>query len=187
MLKRVSDNVAKAKKPEDLDGILVDLQKFQNDRNGGYNPENQSLVQQVSAAFEFTKLWQNYLSHLASGQTQLVTQDLQNLSQNNYGVGIIPRSQILDRLAAPDTAPPATTAPSAPAPDPQALAIENILKNVKTLDDIEPALEKIGPLRPNNGPAQNAYNTLAPLAQLYLSIKAGVPTNKPELWEQLSG
>ena len=173
LLKRVSDDVSKAKKAEDLDGLLVDLQKFQGDRNGGYNAENQALYQQVAGAFEFTKLWQNYLSHLAAGQTQLATQDLQSLSQNNYSVGIMPRSQILDLLAGLTTAPKDAAA----TPPPPPTAVETILKSIKALDDMEPALWRIAPLRPNNEQAQQAYNSLVPYVQLYTDVKAGVPTN----------
>ena len=171
LLKRTSDDVAKAKKPEDLDDLLVELQKFQNDRSGGYNPENQGLYQQVASAFEFTKLWQNYLSHLANGQGQLATQDLQNLSQNNYGVGIIPRSQILALLAPPAAPPDKDETPAATSP------AEGILKGITTLDEMEPALRKLESLRQNDGQAQTAANNLAPLVQLYTSVKAGLPAN----------
>jgi hypothetical protein len=176
LLKRVSDTVAKAQKPEDVDGILADLQKFQSNGNGGYNPENQALYQQVSSAFQFTKLWQDYLSHLATGQTQLAIGDLQSLSQDNYGVGIIPRSQILERLTALKTAPP-TTSTNTAGVTPSKSPVENILKGIKTLDDMEPALEQLAALRSNDAQAQQAYYNVAPLAQIYTSVKAGLPLN----------
>ena len=176
LLKRVfSEEAAKATKPEDLDGLLVELQKFQTNRYGGYNVENQALFQQVSGAFEFTKLWQNYLSHLATGQTQLVINDLQNLSQNNYAVGIIPRSHILELLAA-------CTNPQkgAPGEGPSPTTAESIVENIKTLDDMEPALKQLKQLQstnPSNGDLQQMYFSLAPLVQTYNDVKAGAPSN----------
>jgi hypothetical protein len=175
LLKRVSDAVTKAQKPEDLDGILVDLQKFQNGGNGGYNQENQALYQQVSGAFEFIKLWQDYLSHLATGQTEQAINDLQNLSRNNYGVGIIPRSQILDRLTALSR--PTTEGKSASEAAPATSQAEAILKGIKGLDDMEPTLGQVGALRQADPQAQQAYNRLYPLVQIYTSIKAGLPAN----------
>ncbi len=163
LLKRVAEEVGTAKKAADLDGIIADLQKFLDDRYG-FNSENQAHYQEVSAGFDFAKLWQNYLSHSASGQTQLAVSDLQNINQNNYALGILPRSQILDRLTAVAAASTSTT--------PEAVTI---LKNIKTLDEMEPALKQLSQLPQNDPATSRAYNNLAPMVQLYTSIKTGLP------------
>jgi len=96
-LQRAKDAVNSAKKPDDLDPILFDLQKYENNGVGGPTvaPDNQDLQRQLIAALEFTKQWQNYLSHLTSGDVSQARNDLFALSQNNYGPSLIPRSRIL--------------------------------------------------------------------------------------------
>ena len=168
LLKHVSEEINKAKKPEDLDGLLVELQKFQGDRYGSYGGENQALSQQISGAFEFTKLWQNYLSHIATGQGQLATSDLQSLSQNNYGVGLIPRSQILALLAS------STSSPRNAGQTPPAIsAAEKIVKGIKTLDEMEPALQQLNSM--SDVQSQMERTNLASLVQTYEALKAGLP------------
>ena len=178
LLKRVSDTITSAKKADELDGLLVDLQKYQNNRNGGYGytPETQALYQQVSSAFEFTKAWQNYLYHQSTGETQLAENDLQNLSQNNYGVGIIPRSRILERLTAITTTGKGGTGTGTVSVS-STSAVDDILKGIKTLDDMEPALKQLEPLRQNNTQAREAYISLLPLVQVYVNVKAGLPSS----------
>ena len=174
LIARAAQDITQAKKPEDLDALITEMGKHQNMRNGG-NPSlqgNQELIQQFSSAFEFTKQWQNYLAHVASGQTDQAHNDVQSLSQNNYGVSLIPRSKLL-ALAAPEkiTAPNAASATSTPVAQAQA-----ILNGMKTLDDIEPALAKLAPLRQADmAELQNMYINLSQLLQSYRNLKAGLP------------
>jgi hypothetical protein len=181
LLKRVSTTVANAKKPEDLDDLLVELQKFQNDRNGAYDPGSQALYQQVTNAFEFVKIWQNYLSHTATGQGQLANQDLQNLSQNNYSVGIIPRSEILALLSSSSAS--QTHGQTGMGDQQVALASEemDIVKNVNSMDDLEPALQKLNDLQSKNPGdyirGRPEVLRLVAVIRTYESIKAGLPVD----------
>lgn len=179
-LKHVSDEVSKAKKAEDLDGVLAELQKYNMNRSGGYDPGSQALVQQVSQSFEFVKLWQNYLSHMENKQGQLATNDLQSLSQNNYNVSLVPRSEILRLLASAKDLPPGDGNGNGEninsGQNARTVEAEKIISDIKTLDDMEPALRKLDPLRLNNNQAaQNCFNGLDPFVQLYINVKAGLP------------
>jgi hypothetical protein len=163
LLKRLADKVGSAQKASDLDGILIDLQKFLDDKYG-FNSANPANYQQIAGALEFGKLWQNYLSHSASDQGQLALNDLRNIDQNNSALGIVPRSQILDRLTA-------ETKLLANTPSP-AIAI---IKNIKSLDEMEPALKQLSQLPQNDSVTSRAYSGLIPLVQLYTSVKSGLP------------
>jgi hypothetical protein len=174
LIQQAGAQILKAKKPEDLDDMIAQLQKSQGNRygGGGITPGNQALYQQVAGALEFTKQWQDYLSHLATGQTELATRDLQSLSQNNNVSILIPRSKLLEleapgKMPAPITS--TSTAPAAPSP------VQVIFDDMKTLDDVEPAMQRLAPLRPGNGEAQNAYNMLSQLLNDYHNLKAGLP------------
>ena len=171
LLKHLSDVVAKADKPQDLDDVFVQLQKIVSNRYG-YYAENQALYQNVSTAFEFTKLWQDYLSRLNSGQMQLAMTDLQNVNQNNYGAGIIPRSQLLARISASMAA---TTGKGTGKDDEAPPEVANILQGIKSLDDMEPALRRLSELPQTNPQVAKAYSNLALVVQVYTRMKASLP------------
>lgn len=168
LLKRLSEITAKATKAAELDETLDGLQRIRGDRYS-YYAEDQPLFQRVTAAVEFAKLWQDYLSHLATGQAQLALTDLQSINQNNYGAGLIPRSQLLDRMAA---APPAEGKPEAVATP---LEVVEIIRGIKTLDDMGPALQRLAALPQSNPQTARACANLAPLVQAYTSVKASLP------------
>lgn len=176
LMTRAGQAITQAKKPEDLDALISEMGNHENSRYGGNSAlqGQEQLVQQFASAFEFVKQWQNYLAHLNNGQTSEARADLQNLSQNNYGSNLIPRSKLLalqapDKLASPGGAAPG--AGSTPVAQAQA-----ILDGIKTLDDIQPALDKLEPLRQANmGELQNVYFALAQVQQSYQNLKAGLP------------
>ena len=176
LMTKAGQAITQAKKPEDLDDLIAEMSKHQNNRYGG-NPAlqaNQQLFQEFSSACEFVKQWQNYLAHLANGQTDQARSDLQMLSQNNYGDGLLPRSKLLE-LEAPDkmlahtgTVTPVTSTP--------ALQAQAILDGMKTLDDIKPALVKLEPLRQSDTQElQFVCNELSQMRSNYDDIKAGLP------------
>lgn len=167
LIKSASDAITQAKKAEDLDAIVAQLQKFLGDKYG-FNSENQALYQQAESACAFSKLWQDYLAHLNRGQTQLAAGDLQSALAADQGSGLIPRSHMLALLA--DTT-RANAGPSAAASS----ETEKILNGIKTLADMEPALHQLARLAQNDPQASLASAQLAPLVQLYTSVKAGLP------------
>jgi phage gp16-like protein len=171
LIQRVSDKVTQATKPEELDGVIADLQKHQGNRNGAGAAQNQALYQQATAALEFVKKWQDYLSHTATGQTELARQDVESLTQNNTSADFVPRSKLL-ALAAPGRI---TATSGKPDAAPPVSPVQAITDGIKTLDDLALALTKLAPLRTNNGEAQNAYNSIDQMLQSYRNLKAGLP------------
>jgi hypothetical protein len=175
-LQRATDAVNSAKKPEDLDPVLFDLQKYENNGVGGPTvaPDNQDLQRQLIAALEFTKQWQNYLSHLAAGDVNQSRNDLQALSQNNYGPSLIPRSRIL-ALMNGRQAPAAAN--NAPAPAPEVPEAQKIIDGINTLDDLQPALGKLNDLAGQDEIARGDAQALAPMVEVYGDLKNGLPTS----------
>jgi hypothetical protein len=176
LFQRIHDAVLSATKPSDLDGLLADLQKYQNryGYNGYPNGEDiQRLSQQVNGAYQFVCSWQDYLSHKNQGQIQLAQNDLRNLLQNSVAsAAIIPRSAILAMAAELNP----TGEQNAKAP---ASTAAEIIRGIKTLDDMEPALQRLNALRQNNdiGTFQPFCDILATYVTTYDNIKAGVPEN----------
>lgn len=168
LLKRLTEVASKTAKALDLDELFDALNRIKNDRYSYYT-EDASLYERVASACEFTRLWQDYLSHSAAGQVQLALTDLQNVNQNNYGAGIIPRSEILDRIAG------CVAGKGAPEPAKAPPEVAEILKGVKTLDDLEPALQRLAQLPEGNPKTAKAYGNLAPLVQAYTNVKASLP------------
>ncbi|MCE0497365.1 MAG: hypothetical protein LV481_05395 [Methylacidiphilales bacterium] len=180
VLDRAKDAILKAQKPADLDAVLQELQKAQSLPNGMsypgmFYPGAQNSVQRLSAAYQFTTGWQDYLSALAGGQTEQAGNYLRNLSQNGYGITVIPRSEILQRIQ--DLGKAKTDVKTA-APGPSA---EDIFNNIKTLDEMEPALRQIQAMRSVNGgydnDAQQIINQLSQYVRVYNDVRAGLPSN----------
>jgi hypothetical protein len=179
LLQRAAHDIPQAKKPEDLDNLIEAMGEHSGNRyGGGYAmTEDQSLNQQFSSAFEFAKQWQNYLSHLATGQVDLAHNDLLNLSNNDAGLGLIPRSKLLAMAGQPVPVSPApgSTSPAAPTPLSQAQAI---LDDIKTLDDLEPARKKLEPLwHADMGDLQGSYQSLTQMEDAYRNLRAGLPAS----------
>jgi hypothetical protein len=176
LLQRVRETVNTAKKPEDLDPVIFEMQKYQN--NGfGFNPMvaagNQEHLPQIFAALEFTKQWQNYLSHMAAGETEQAHNDLSQLSQNNYGASLIPRSRLLALMAVPASPPPDNATVAAPATG----DAQKIVDSIHTLDDLEPALGKLNEIAAQDGAAREYAQRLAPMVEVYGDLKNGLPTS----------
>jgi len=177
LLTRAGAAIAQAKKPEDLDALIEEMAKHGNNQYGGNSAleSDRELQRRFSSASEFVKQWQNYLAHMANGQTDQARNDLQNLSNNNGGEGLLPRSKLLE-LEAPDKLIAQTPKPVPAVSGPVAQA-QAILDGIKTLDDIKPALTKLEPLRQGNSQElQNVYNQLSTVSMNYEEMKAGLPT-----------
>lgn len=163
-----------AKKPEDLDPVLFDLQKYENGNFlSGITPDNQELYQQLVGGVQFAKEWQNYLSHMATGQTDMARSDLSSLSQNNYGAGLIPRSRILALLANPPAPNPGDATPVAN----NGLDYWKMIEAMNSLDDLEPTLDRLNALSANDATARGYAERLAPMVEIYGDLKSGLPTS----------
>ena len=176
LLTRAGTAIAQAKKPEDLDDLIAEMGTHANNQYGGNSAlqGDQELLRRLTSANEFVKQWQNYLAHLANGQTDQARNDLQALSNNNGGEGLLPRSKLLE-LEAPDKLVAQGAKPSPVVSGPVAQA-QALLDGMKTLDDIKPALAKLEPLRQADMQAlQNVSNQLNQIQENYEDLKAGLP------------
>jgi hypothetical protein len=173
-LQHAKDAVNSAKKAEDLDPVLFDLQKYENNGMGGLAiaPSNLDLQRQLIGALEFTKQWQSYLSHLAAGDFNQTRNDLQALSQNEFGPGLIPRSRILELMRNPPAPVPAGNAPS-----PEVSAAQKIVDCIATLDDLPTALTKLNDLAAQDQVAREYAQHLSPMVEVYEDLKNGLPTS----------
>jgi len=175
-LQRAKDAVNAAKKAEDLDPVLFDLQKYENTGMGGLAvaPGNAGLLRQLLGALEFTKRWQDYLSHLAAGDAAQARNDLQALSQNAMGPGLIPRSRLLALMSGREAVAPAA---NVPAPTPEMPEAQKIIVGMNTLEDMSPALEKLNALAQQDELAREDAQCLAPMVEVYGDLKNGLPTS----------
>jgi hypothetical protein len=176
LLTRAGTAITQAKKPEDLDDLIEEMSKHANNQYGGNSAlqGDQELVRRLNSAYEFVKQWQNYLAHMANGQTDQARNDLQALSNNNGGEGLLPRSKLLE-LEAPDKLVAQGVKP-APAVSGPVVQAQSLLDAMKTLDDVKPALARLDPLRQSDmQELQNVYNQLSQIEQNYEDLKAGLP------------
>jgi hypothetical protein len=181
VLKRLAAVIAQATKPSDLDEILIELQKYQNP--GYSNPmtteDQQRLVQEANMAFQFATGWQDYLSSMGTGNIEQARNELSNLAQNSFGVTIVPRSHLLELMNPPQPVSVMQTGTLPPPPPPAAAepTVDDILDQVKTLDQMEGALKQIESLKRTLSPEENAaVVTFQNYVQCYHEIKAGLPT-----------
>ena len=176
VLGRVPDILIKAEKPQDLDGILGDLQKTQTPQNGrfGYDQEIQEVANQVTSAYQFVAQWQDYLSYRNSKNTQEALNALRNLMNSRPAgdVVLMPRSEILARISALGSpAAPVFTPP----PVPTLPAIDEtvkILNGIKTLDDLVPAFKAVRTA--TNGQGYD-FAAIAQMAGVYANAQNGLP------------
>ena len=179
VLKKLTDVVSKSTRPSDLDDILVDLQKFQNQGYATYGEDQMPLSQKASQAYQFATGWQDYLSSVAHGNGDQARNELRNLAQNGYGITIVPRSHILELMSAP-IPPPAnsTSGENQQAPAPVNETADDILNKIKTLDQMEDAWRQLHTMNfPYNSAEAQSVQTLQNYVDCYKAIKAGLPSN----------
>ena len=183
VLGRVPAILLKAEKPSELDDILGDLQKVEMPQNGpyGYDTDTQVLAARVTSAYQFVAQWQDFLSDRDSGNFQGAQAALQSLS-NFRAAGdstFVPRSEILARAAALQgkIAPvDRNFAGSAAAPVTPEIDEDAILKGVKTLDDMEPALKALQAAKGSQAYAAGyTASHLSKMVEIYAGVKNGLP------------
>jgi len=171
VLAEAPDAVTHAKKASDHDGILKGLQELQNPQGAayGYDASSQLLVAQINATFQFVTQWQDYLSAFNSGNMQEAQNDLRNILNNRQidAPTFFPRSEILAKLEEAEGGKPEAGAPPTD--------VDTILANVKTVDDVSDAMNRLEKIPgPNNGPAWD-WSALKTLDKTRDDALAGLP------------
>ena len=113
LIARTGEALKNAKKPEDLDTLLLAFSNFKSQDNN--NPKLYALSQKANSARDITADWQEYLIARETGNTQACTSKLQEISAQLTANPVIPKSMVL-RLLNPSASSPAPDAPGADAP-----------------------------------------------------------------------
>lgn len=175
LLEQTRKAVQNARKAADLDGIIRDLSLAQEQREV-VSDRMRSISAQLQSARQFVTSWQDYLDHRVSGRTAPAQQSLQN-ALNHTGANIIPRSEILERLAE------LKNTGEVPAPKPSPLVrLREIMDKAKTLADLPAAIDAVRDCRDpkstdrSTDPATQLYEELTRLHQCHKEFRAGLPT-----------
>ncbi len=162
---RAAAAVSQAKEPKDLDATLRDLARMSDRPVITRTGENGSgRVPKLQTATSFVTRWQDYLQAKGHSSDNNLSSMLRTLADGNTPP-LIPRSEILALMPPPDAEaePPARfrrpTPTSTPTPMPTAqvdAAATEIMRGVKKLDDVAPAITQLVELRKEAGPYNNA-------------------------------
>ncbi len=172
--------VKKASTPADLDAMIQALQENRG-RNNSYqttNPDLRLLSTQIEQSAQFLIQWQNYLAAKADNNSKKAKETLQTLSNSNF-YGLMPRSEILALLAAPEKPDVAIKAPEKQS---SADEVEMVLSATNDLESIATAIKKLRELRDpkrydDNGVVNSTIQALSPIDKTYQDFKAGLATN----------
>ncbi len=159
-----------ASEPEDIDALIEKLNKL-----GENSPDRRS--EKVAAAYQsmrplkpFVSSWQDYLQSLKKGNRKKANQTLQNLVGSSGSIPL-PRSMLIALID--------ETSEAGDAPD-------VVPAEIKELDDITPALQKMRTHSANNrmGASGLPYAESDPLVRslgqidrIYQNFKAGLPVS----------
>ena len=140
LIKEVGELLLSAKKPEELDGLLL---KLSNQKPSDYqgNPKLAMINRQIQTASQIVGNWQEYLIAKESGNRQTQMSHLQQVSSALSSNPIIPRSLVL-RLLSP-SAPQTTTDGSEPAADAVAITIDSITTALTESGDAATAVKEL--------------------------------------------
>jgi len=172
VLAKAAKAVQTATKPADLDDVLRDLSKAQEERlDVRISEAARNEINKLPAARQFVIHWQDYLANRDAGNTQQAIQNLQNASNSN-APELIPRSEILARIASLSVLPPEP-----------ADVMRDVMEKTKSLTDLPNALEALGKLTSRagvphtfNDPDVMLRNELSALYSAWQNYQAGVPT-----------
>jgi hypothetical protein len=172
VLDRAAETVRAAKRPEDLDEIIAQLDKLQQ-KGVPYAPINPELLTaRLAAAKNFTREWQEYLSAIQNGNVKRAREILEQLAQTG-NVNFVPRSEILRRVRDPIDWEEFDITKAA----------KEIAGRIKGLDDLNGAVAELEKLKPTRGAQSARYEpsiyaileAFAPLNNAYNDFKAGLP------------
>ncbi len=169
-----------AKKAADLDKTLTDLGHLQEQSQEGNSEKARARMEKIRNTRQFVLRWQDYLADLETGDSQAAVQTLRNI-ENQDSFDVIPRSEIIARIAELSKSTPAET--TRKPPETPAQKIREILEKTKSLDAIPAALDSLTHLQrdpgwQNNGwndPITASKNELSGIFQAYSNYKAGMP------------
>ena len=175
-VKRATDAVRAATKSPDLDEILLELGKFRNMRQEQAlsGPLNSALAE-MEHVIRFVTFWQDYIAQSEGGDTKAAQETLRKMTEIPPNT-LIPRSELLARrygVIGPQPSPAPSSTP------PQLVPLE-----LKTPEDLLPAIEKMTALfnKPDHirGEERSALQrfiaSLTGLANAYHEFKAGLAT-----------
>ena len=129
-----------AKTEKELDELLGELAnlRMSPNRGGSNNDMVQRASQKLESAARFTRRWQDYLAQLNAGNQNAARQIMQELASEGSGsYPILPRSELLARLGT------ASSAPNPPSAMETPLRAKSLAVEIKSLDDLSGALERI--------------------------------------------
>jgi hypothetical protein len=161
LVERVKQAVRTAKEPSDLDSILMDLEERRRlDNSAQQSPKLQELGSLLVSARNFTASWQDYLSARESHDIAAAREVLENLKSER--AMFIPRSEILSLEA---------NLPS------EVSRVAKIVMEIKSLDDVRPAIIKLNQGTNSRGIGQTAevINALLGIDKNYQQYKEGFP------------
>jgi len=141
----MGEQLLDSKKPGDVDALLNQLQKLQDNQAVR---SNRNAMSDLGNLHIFVTTWQNYLLDLEMGDMKRAQNHINGLTSRSADFSIIPRSVLLKMAAGLDPNAPkaaASQSPSTPAVDPNA-QYDQILISVESLDDVPGSLEKIDEL-----------------------------------------
>lgn len=145
MLAQTREQLENAKKPEDLDALLLKLSKSKASEYGN-NPKLSAISRDLQVAFQIVGKWQEYLMAKEAGNAELTRSNLQQISSQLSSTPIIPRSIVL-RLLSPATPATPATPGSAGTKDSEAadtrISIDEIVAKLTESGDTATALAEL--------------------------------------------
>ncbi len=179
ILATARETLVRAEEPEELDKLLVTLSRnrfINQGDNQGYDSNDvtlRGLLSELSNARQFVKYWQDYLQASNSGDVGQASQALRNLSSQE--TTLIPRSQVIARLDFEKN---------------NGDALSNISQEIKTLDDMKPAIQKLSKMQKASQSSDSdstsvraTVQTLASLERTYREFLAGLPVDVGVLYQ----
>lgn len=171
-----------AKTPKDIDDPLVKVSKFARENQySTRGSRNRELYQQVQQLPEFLRQWQDYLAHVEAGESKQAAQVLRSLagSVRDFSA-FVPRSELIGKLKSLQKEGPEE--PKSDTPKDLDNEVAKILRETKTLEDLESTFKKLDALKPgglaaNSGRFYNVLSGLRAINRSYQDLKAGLATN----------
>ena len=171
-LGQAKEAVRTAKRAEELDEIVAQLDELQQ-KGVAYSPlVADVLPAKLAAAKNFVRRWQEYLAVAQNGDTKHAREILEQLDGTG-NVNWIPRSEILRRMRDPIDSEEFEIVKSA----------KEIVGRIKSLADLNDAMAELEKLKPVRGGQLARYEpsiyaileAFAPLNNAYNGFKAGLP------------
>jgi hypothetical protein len=169
------DKCLAAKKEGELDEILKELVSLRKNRLDQSDEANESGVsQKIMNAEEFVRQWQQYLRLRSAGYREAANRILQVLAQNPSDFPVVPYAKLVERIGAGD-------GKGGDSP------VEQILKTVKSPEDLPPALEKIRNLPPDQSLARFGYGISFPPAEYLRQLSDALQSGRYDQALRLTG